>query len=161
MYSYHAYWVWPSTTKLLKINESKYELGNSELSASESLTKAPIGGSNVVGHTWSAIWGDNTERERLPNEDGANLPIHAPIALHGEPFGAWALNKDGFHVSCTPYIKHHDQVEVGVSVDHKTNPPLLHTCHPTFNEHIFNLLEFSKYLNTTSSLCLYKIVTKF
>jgi hypothetical protein len=101
-----------------------------ELAAFVGLAELPAGRRDVVAGDGAAVAGGDLEGEALAVEERVALPVLAPVAGHGLPPGAGALDGDGPHVADAGHVGHQHQVEVGVAVDGEPDPALLHARHP-------------------------------
>ncbi|MCO5555039.1 hypothetical protein L7F22_008579 [Adiantum nelumboides] len=102
----------------------------SELLSAEGLAESPIGGGHVIGGEGAAIAGGDLEGEALPVQSRVALPVLPPVAAHGLPAAAGALDRDRVHVAHAAHVGDEHQVEVGVAVHGEVDATLLGTGHP-------------------------------
>jgi hypothetical protein len=98
---------------------------SSELSPAEGLAEGPAAGRCVVGDDGAAVAGGDAEGQGLSVQERVALPVLAPVARHGLPAGALALDGHRVHVAGAADVGDEDEVEVGVAVDSEADAALL------------------------------------
>ena len=101
-----------------------------DLASFEGLAEPPACWGGVVADDGAAVAEGDLEGEALAVEVGVALPVLSPVAGHGLPPGAGALDGDGLHVPGAGDVGDQHQVEVGVAVDGEPDTALLHTGYP-------------------------------
>ncbi|BAS84419.1 Os03g0377201, partial [Oryza sativa Japonica Group] len=108
-----------------------------ELASGEGLAERPSRRRDVVRHDGSAVAGGHRERQRLPVEQRAALPVLAPVPRHGLPPrlpSPAGLHRHRVHVAGAAHVAHQHQVEVGVPVDGEPHPSLPPARHPAVGD---------------------------
>jgi hypothetical protein len=72
---------------------------------------------DVVSRDFAAIVGPELERQALPVEVGVDLPVGAPVAAHGHPPDAGALDPPQRHHATAADVGDRHQLEVAVAAD--------------------------------------------
>jgi hypothetical protein len=104
-----------------------------EVLALEGLAEAPVPRGGVPGGGGAAVAAGDAEGERLADEDGAGLPVLAPVPRHGQPLpGARRLHARAHHVPRAGHVRDQHQVEVPEAVDGEPHAAGLAARHPAF-----------------------------
>jgi hypothetical protein len=82
-----------------------------------SAAKPPPGRCDIVGRDFAAIVGPEPEGKALPVEVGVALPVGAPVAAHGHPVRAGALDPRLRHHAAAADIGDRHQLQVAVPID--------------------------------------------
>jgi hypothetical protein len=106
----------------------------SVVDAFESLREFPIRRGGVHGSCHRAIASDDLEGKRLAYECAVTgeLPLLAPVALHGVPIRVVALDGELLHVARASHVCHENKNEVRISVDGEAHAASLLAPHPVF-----------------------------
>jgi hypothetical protein len=92
--------------------------------------KPPPGRCDIVGRDFAAIVGPEPERQALPVEVGVALPVGAPVATHGHPVRAGALDPCLGHHAAAADVGDRHQLEVAVPVDGEPDAAAALAGHP-------------------------------
>jgi len=104
--------------------------GRLELFAGVGLAVAPANWCGVVAREDAAIAAGDLERQRLAVEQGAVLPVGAPVVAHRLPARPRSLHRHRRQVASAAHVCDEHQDEVGVAVDGEPDATLLDARHP-------------------------------
>ena len=92
-----------------------------EVLALEGLSEPPVLRRGAPGGGGAAVAAGDAEGEGLADEDGAGLPVLAPVPGHGHPPGAGRLDAGADQVPGAGHVGDEHQVEVAEAVDGEGN----------------------------------------